>query len=148
MHTSRDTVRLLCKSIITRLENDKAITFPPRLRQVVQDEVYGLIGPYILTEEDLRDKTLARIGAKADELEGSEYSDSDRYKAAKAVIKGTFGDDELNGLYFQKPMKEVAKSVAGYMMRSSHIDDVFESDDALEKQVVDTIKKFDAANVH
>ena len=61
---------------------------------------------------------------------------------------GTFGDDELNGLYFQKPMKQVATSIAGYMMRSSHIDDVFESDDALERQIVETIKRFDPANLH
>ena len=34
------------------------------------------------------------------------------------------------------------------MMRSSHIDDVYESDDELEHQIVDVIKKFDPAALH
>src|SRR3954462_14130409 len=132
MATSKDSVRLLCKSIITRLENHKAISFPPRLRQIVQDEVFGLVGPYILTDEDLRERTLAKIGAKAEVLADTAFTDSDQYKAAKAVIRGTFGDDELNGFYFQKPLKTVAQTITQYMMRSSHIDDVYETDEDLE----------------
>ena len=106
--TRRDTVRLLCKSIVTRLENQKSISFPPRLRQIVQDEVFDLVGPYILTDEDLRERTLAKIGSKAEALQDSKFSESDQYKAAKSLVKTTFGDDELNGFYFQKPLKIVA----------------------------------------
>src|SRR4051812_47488865 len=103
MATHRETLRLLCKSIINRLENNKSISFPPRLRQVVQDEIYGLIGPFILTDEDLRERTLARVGAKAEMLQNSEFTESEQYRAAKAVVRNTFGHDELNGFYFQKP---------------------------------------------
>jgi hypothetical protein len=148
MATQRETVRILCKSIITRLENQKSIQFPPRLRQIVQDEVFGLIGPYILTEEDLRDRTLAKIGAKAEQLQDSAFTDSDQYRAAKAVVRATFGDDELNGFFFQKPLKFVASTITQYLMRSSHIDDVYESDEDLEQQIVDTIKKFDPSQLH
>jgi hypothetical protein len=148
MSTQRETVRLLVKSILTRLENQKSISFPPRLRQVVQDEVFGLIGPYILTDEDLRTRTLAKIGAKADVLENSQFTDSDQYKAAKSIIRGTFGDDELNGFYFQKPLKTVAHTIAEYLMRSSHIDDVYETDEDLEKQIVETVQKFNPADLH
>src|SRR3954471_5223953 len=134
--TQRETVKLLCKSIINRLENQKSIAFPPRLRQIVQDEVFGLIGPYILTEEDLRDRALAKMGAKAEVLQDSQFAESDQYKAAKAIVRSTFGDDELNGFYFQKPLKTVARTIAEYFMRSSHIDDVYESDEELERQIV------------
>lgn len=144
MATNRDTVRLLCKSIINRLENRKAISFPPRLRQIIQDELYQLVGPYVLTDEDLRDRALAKMGANADALKDSHFSESDQYKAAKSIIRTTFGDDELNGFYFQKPLKAVAASVAGYLMRSSHIDDVYESDEEIEHQIVDVVKTFDA----
>lgn len=144
MATSRETVRLLCKSIINRLENRKAISFPPRLRQIVQDELYDLVGPYILTEGDLREKTLAKVGSKTEALQDSKFSESEQYKAAKAIVKSTFGDDELNGFFFQKPLKQVAGSVAQYLMRSSHIDDVYESDEELEHQIVDVVKGFDA----
>jgi hypothetical protein len=146
--TKRDTVGLLCKSIVTRLENQKSISFPPRLRAIVQDEISNLVGNAILTEEDLRDRTLAKIGAKAEVLEDSTFTDSDRYRAAKAVVRSTFGDDVLNGFYFQRPVKLIARTISEYFMRSSHIDDVFETDEDLEQQIVEIIQKFDQNNLH
>jgi hypothetical protein len=148
MSTQKETVRLLCKSIITRLENRKSISFPARLRQVVQDEVYGLISPMILTDEDLRERTLARIGAKAELLQDTAFTDSEQYRAAKAVIRGNFGNDELNGFYFQKPPKIVANTIVQYLMRSSHIDDVYETDEDLEQQIVETVKSFNPSEMH
>ncbi len=148
MQTTKETVRLLCKSIVTRLENQKSISFPPRLRQIVGDEVSGLVGPYILTEEDLRDRTLAKVGSKAETLQTSGFTESDQYKAAKAVVRQSFGDDELNGFYFQKSIKFVAQTIAQYLMRSSHIDEVYETDEDLEKQIVETIKTFNPENAH
>lgn len=148
MATRKETVRLLCKSIITRLENNKSVSFPARLRQIIQDELFHLIGPYILTDEDLRERTLARMGAKAELLQDSNFSESDQYKAAKAVVRSTFGDDELNGFYFQKPLKSVAETICQYLMRSSHIDDVYETDEDLERQIVEIVQKFDANALH
>jgi len=148
MATQRDTVRLLCKSIITRLENDKSIAFPPRLRQIVQDEVFGLVGPYILTEEDLRERALAKMGAKAEVLQNTTFTESDQYKAAKGLVRSTFGDDELNGFFFQKSLKLVAAQIREYLMRSSHIDEVYETDEDLEKQIVEVVKKFNPADLH
>lgn len=148
MATQKESLRLLCKSIITRLENHKSITFPPRLRQVVQDEVFGLIGPFVLTDEDLRERTLAKVGAKAEMLQDSAFTESDQYRAAKAVVRNSFGNDELNGFYFQKSPKIVAQTIVQYLMRSSHIDDVFESDEDLEHQIVEVVKKFNPADAH
>ncbi len=148
MATQRETARLLCKSIITRLENRKSIAFPPRLRQVIQDEVFGLVGPYIMTEEDLREKALAKIGAKADVLKDTQFTESEQFRTAKAMVRATFGDDELNGFFFLKPLKFVARTIAEYFMRSSHIDDVFETDDDLERQIVEVVQKFNPADLH
>jgi hypothetical protein len=148
MATSRDTVKLLCKSIITRLENRKSISFPPRLRQIVQDEVFNLVGPYIMTDQDLREKTIAKMGAKAEMLQDSAFTETDQYRAAKAVVRKGFGDDELNGFFFQKPLKTVAGTIAEYLMRSSHIDDVYETDEDLERQIVETVQQFNPAELH
>jgi hypothetical protein len=60
----------------------------------------------------------------------------------------TFGTDELNGFYFQKSPKIVAGTIVEYLMRSSHIDDVFETDEDLEHQIVDIVKRFKLAEVH
>ena len=148
MATQRETLRLLCKSIITRLENHKSISFPSRLRQIVQDEVFGLIGPFVMTDQDLRERTIAKIGANQEMLADSAFTDSDQYRSAKAVVRNSMGTDELNGFYFQKPPKFVANTIVQYLMRSSHIDDVFETDEDLEKQIVEVVKKFNPAELH
>lgn len=148
MATQRDTVKLLAKSIINRLENQKSIAFPPRLRQIIQDEIFDLVGPYILTEQDLRERAIAKMGAKTEELENSQFTESDQFKAAKAVVKKSFGDDELNGFYFQRPLKTIADTIVQYFMRSSHIDDVYETDEDLERQIVDVVKRFNPAELH
>ncbi len=148
MTTTRESVRLLCKSIVTRLENRKAISFPPRLRQIVADEVFDLVGPYIVSEQDIRERALAKVGARAELLQDSQFTESEQYRTAKALVKSSLGDDELNGFYFQKPLKTVAASIASYLMRSSHIDDVYESDEDLEKQIVETVQGFNPADVH
>jgi len=148
MSTQKDTVRLLLKSVVTRLENNKSISFPPRLRQVVQDEIHNLVGPYILTDEDIRDKALTRMGLKSEAVQDAGASENDAFKAAKAVVKGQIGEHELNGFYFQRPLKDVAATIAQYFMRSSHIDDVYETDEDLEKLIIDVVKKFDASQLH
>lgn len=148
MTTTRESVRLLCKSIVTRLENRKSISFPPRLRQIVADEVFDLVGPYIVSEQDIRERALAKVGARAELLQDTQFTDSEQYRTAKALVKSSLGDDELNGFYFQKPLKTVAGSIASYLMRSSHIDDVYESDEDLEKQIVETVQGFNLADVH
>ncbi len=148
MATEKETVRTLCKSIITRLENQKSIAFPPRLRQIIQDELFGLVGPYIFTEEDVREKTLAKIGAKAEALQSTGLAESDQYRAAKAIVKASFGDDELNGFYFQKPLIHVAQTISSYFMRSSHIDEVYETDEDMEQKIVEIVKRFDPSQPH
>lgn len=140
--TSRQSVQNLCKSVITRLENQKAILFPPRLRQVVQEDLYRLIGTGIKTEEDLHEATLASMGARNEQLQETGFTESAQYKAARAVVRKSYGDDELNGLYFQKTLKWIAETVSQYFMRSSYIEDVFETDEVLEQMIVDIVKKF------
>lgn len=146
--TQKETLRQLCKSIITRLENGKAISFPPRLRQVVYDEVFNLISPLVLTDEEIRERALAKVGAKAEMLQDSAFNESEQYRAAKAVVMGNVGNDALNGFYFQKPPKVVANSIVQYLMRSSHIDDVYESDEDLEQKILEIVRKFNPSDLH
>ncbi len=146
--TRRETVRLLCKSIVTRLENQQAIAFPPRLRQIVAEDVSNLVGPYIMTDEDIRSRALEKMGASKDSLSDSSMTETDQFKTAKAVVRATLGDDELNGLYFQKPLKTVAEMIAKYFMRSSNIDEVYEEDAVLERKIVEMVQHFKESDMH
>lgn len=148
MYTTQETVHLLCKSILTRLENRKAISFSVEKRQTIQNELYALIGPFIYTEEDLRNQTLDKLGANASILEDSNFSESDQYKSAKSVVRSSFGDDVLNGFYYQKPIRVLAQLIRNYLMESSLIEEVFESDADLDKMIVETIQKFNPELLH
>ncbi|NDD92761.1 hypothetical protein EBZ37_11820, partial [bacterium] len=93
-------------------------------------------------------RALAKMGAKAEQLQETSFTESDQFKAAKALVKAGLGDDVLNGFYFQRPLKTIAESIVAYLMRSSHIDDVFESDEELERQLVEIVQKFDPKELH
>lgn len=146
--TTRDTLKLLCKSIVTKLENHKAITFAPRLRQIVADEVYHLIGPYVMTDQEIREKAMAKMGSSKDALDESSFTETEAFKAAKRMIHEQVGQHQLAGFYFQKPVREVVLMVVSYLMRSASIDEVYETDEDLEKMILEWVKQFKPENVH
>ncbi|MBC7387240.1 MAG: DUF507 family protein [Cryobacterium sp.] len=146
--TRKENVKVLCKSIVTRLENNKSIAFPPRLRSVVGDEVYGLISPYIMTDEDLREKALVKMGQSMEKLAETNFTESEAFKTVKKMIREGFGDDELNGFYFLKPLKSISGMIVSYLMRSHSIDEVYETDEDLEKMIVEIVKTFNPEHAH
>ncbi len=145
-------VKNLCKSIVTRLENQKAIALQTKLREIVRDDVYSLVGPYILTDQDIRERTLEKIGASKEQMEENlteqQLLESAPYRTARSLVRKALGDDELNGFYFQKSLNEIARLIGDYLMRSSHIEDVFETDDDLIQITVDIIKHFNPGHAH
>ena len=146
--TRKENVLVLCKSIVTKLENNKSIAFPPRLRNVVADEVFGLISPYIMTDEDMKEKAIAKLGANADKVAEANFTESEAFKAARKMVRESFGDDELNGFYFLKPLKTVSGMIVSYLMRSASIDEVYETDEDLVKMIVEIVKLFNPENAH
>ncbi|HTL12897.1 MAG TPA: hypothetical protein VL588_10440 [Bdellovibrionota bacterium] len=148
MSTNRETVKTLCKSIVSRLENQKYIKVIPEKRSQVIDELLRKVGPFVLTDQDLRERALEAIGEKADILDETAFSDNERFRAAKQVIRKSFGDDVLHGLYFQKSLKNLAAAVREAFMDLPSIDDVFGTDDELDRATVEVIQRFDPKNVH
>lgn len=146
--SNRETLKALCKSVVTKLENHKAITFPPRLRQIVADEVYALIGPYVWTDQDVRDKALQKIGTSRESLDENELNENTAFVTAKKLILEQFGQSALASFYFQKPVREVVLMIVGYLMRSASIDEVYETDEDLEKMILEWIRSFNPKNVH
>lgn len=146
--TTRDTVKLLCKSIVNRLENGNAIELEAENRSQVESELVKIVGPHILTEQDLRERTLESLGARADDLVDSSFTETEQFRTARRVVRSQFGDDELNGLYFQRNIKTIAELAVKFFMDSPHIDEVFHSDDDLVKAIVQIVRKFRPAELH
>jgi hypothetical protein len=101
-----------------------------------------------MTEEDLREKALVKMGANAEKLSETNFTETEAFKTVKKMIREGFGDDELNGFYFLKPLKSVSGMIVSYLMRSASIDEVYETDEDLEKMIVDIVKVFNPANAH
>jgi len=146
--TDHETLKALCKSIITRLENQKMIEFSPQKRLEIAELVFNSIKKEVYTDEDFHRMTLEMIGDKSDNLNDAHFTETEQYKTARSMVKKKHGEHELNGFYYQNSIKSVAENIRTFLMEDSSIDDVFESDEELEKNIVTIIKKFNPRNLH
>ena len=146
--TKKDTVKALCKIMISRLESEKMILFTPKIRQEVWEDLYTKIGGKVLSDEDLRDKALAKLHGNTDALNESEIAESDQFRSALRIVKSQLGENELNGLYYQRPVRDVAKDVTEFLMSSEKIEDVFETDDVLMQKIVEIVQRFNPKDLH
>ena len=148
MFTKKEHIRVLAENVVSRLEQDESIALNPRTRQMVYQDLFSKISPYILSDEEVREKILSQLGQKADELSDSGSAESDQFKAAKAVLMNKVGENAVHGLYYQIPVKNVAVLVVQFLMSHNQVEEVYLSDDELEKSIVDFFKKFDPSQLH
>jgi hypothetical protein len=148
MFTKKEHVKVLAKNVVSRLEQDQSILLNPRTRQNVYQDLYLKLAQFVLTDEEIRERTLKEIGLKAEELSESAYTESDQYRAAKGIIMGKLGENAVMGLYYQQPVRNVAQLIGKFLMSHDHVEDVFPSDEELEKAIVDFLKKFNPDQLH
>lgn len=147
-YTTKETVKLLCKSIITRLENKKLVVFMPQHRNTIVEDAYSTLSTFILSEEDLRELALSKVKSKTDQLAESGATESQQYRTAKTMLKEPMTENELNGLYFQESLKSVSDRVNSFLMKNKNIEDVFGTDEEIGLAVVDIIKRFNPRDLH
>jgi hypothetical protein len=148
MFTKREHVKILAKNVVSRLEQDETIALNPRMRQNVYQDLFSKIESYILTDEDVRKRVLEKLGQNAEELKESDQAESDQYKAAKSVVMNQVADNAVAGLYYQIPLKTLAQMIGQFVMAHSYVEDVFLSDEEMEKSVVDFLKRFQPDQLH
>ena len=148
MFTKKEHVKILAKNVVSRLEQDQAIVLNPRDRQVIYEDLFTALSPQILTDDEVRVQILAQLGLKADTLVESGANESDQYKAARNVIMSKVGENAVMGLYYQKSIKSIALEIAQFLMNHKAVEDVFPSDEELEKTIVDFLKRFNPEQLH
>ena len=148
MFTKKEHVKILAKNVISRLEQDEAIVLNPRMRQHVYQDLFLKLEPVVLTDEEIREKVLTQIGQKSEALTDSGATESDQFKAAKGVLMNKFGENAVMGLYYQHPIRIVAQNISQFLMNHHQVEDVFPSDDELEKTIVDFLKRFNPQELH
>jgi hypothetical protein len=148
MFTKKEHLKVLAKNAVSRLEQDQAIALNPRTRQMVYQDLFLKLEALILTDEDIRERIIQQLGQKAEQLGESGQTESDQYKAAKAVLMSKLGENAVSGLYYQRPVKEVASEIGRFLMSHAQVEEVFPTDEELERSLVEFLKRFNPDLLH
>lgn len=148
MFTKKEHIRILAKNVVSRLEQDEAILLNVRARQHVYQDLFLKLEPMILTDEEIRERVLVQIGQESAAFDDSGVTESDQFKSAKAMLMKKLGENAVQGLYYQHPVRTVAIRIAEFMMNHHQVEDVFPSDEELEKTIVEFLKRFNPGQLH
>ena len=146
--TNFETIKLLAQSVIRRLESQKMIAILREQRNELCDDLAGFLAPHILTQEDMEKNVMDSIGEKNEMLDELRLSGGEAYRTLKQSWLTKYGENEVDGLYFQEPVKYTADRVINYLMKSKFIDEVFADDLVLERTIVGTIAGFRRSKLH
>lgn len=145
--TTQNSLRTLAKSILNKLENNKFIVFNPKERGDLQEDLFRKLTKVVLTEEDLNNQVRTQVTANSEAINEQNLTETEAFQSQKRALKTRMGDNELNGFYFQTTLRGVCQNVCKFLFDSPFVEDVFESDEAIQKLVMDTIQSFDESKL-
>lgn len=143
-----ESVKLLCQSVLRRLESQRMISVTTTARETLLDDLAAQIKPQVLTQEDMEANVLSQIGQKSEELDDLHLTGGEAYRTVRQQWLSRHGEYEVDGLYFQKPIKYVAEWLIQFLFKHPAIDEVFSEDDKLLKTIVATIGSFRRNKLH
>ncbi len=146
--TSFETIKLLSQSVIRRLESQKMIAIIREQRNELTEELAKFLSSYVMTQEDMEKHVMDSIGEKNEMLDELRLSGGEAYRTLKQSWLSRYGENEVDGLYFQEPVKYTADRLIQFFLKSKYVDEVFADDASLEKMIVSTIAGFRRAKLH
>lgn len=146
--TNFESIRLLCQSVLRRLESQKMIAIDHIKRNDLTEDMAKKMATVILTQEDMEKSVLEQIGGKNEQLDELRLSGGEAYRSLRQTWLSRFGENEVDGLYFQEPIKYAAGKVINYLMTAQFVEEVFADDETLERTIVQTIGSFRRAKLH
>lgn len=146
--TNFETIKLLAQSVVRRLESQKLIAIVREQRAELADDLAQHLAPFILTQDDMEKNVMGSIGEKNEVLDELRLSGGEAYRTLKQSWLSRYGENEVDGLYFQEPVKYTAGRVIQYLLKSKFVDEVFADDQTLERMIVQTIGTFRRAKLH
>lgn len=146
--TNFETIKLLCQSVLRKLESQKMIAIDREKRNELTDEMAAHMSSVILTQEDMEKTVMSSIGEKNEELDELRLTGGEAYRSLRQTWLSRYGENEVDGLYFQEPVKYAAGRVIQYLLKAKHVDEVFGDDQSLERAIVSVIANFRRAKLH
>jgi hypothetical protein len=145
--TTRYSLKVLAKSILGKLENRKAIEFNPKERSELLESFEKRLARLIITEEDLNEQVRGQVGKVSDALTDSNMTETEAFQSQKRALKSKLSDNMIQGFYLKAALRDVVADARKFLFDSSLVDDVFESDDVLDKMIRETIQTFDETKI-
>lgn len=146
--TNFETIKLLAQSVVRRLESQKMIAIIREQRNELNEELSKFLAPYVLTQEDMEKNVLGSIGEKNEMLDELRLSGGEAYRTLKQSWLSRYGENEVDGLYFQEPVKYTADRLIKFFLKSKYVEEVFAEDLVLERAIVATIAGFRRSKLH
>lgn len=146
--TNFETIRLLSQSVIRKLESSKMIAIDREKRNELTEDLAKKMSSVVMTQEDMENNVLGSIGEKNEELDDLRLSGGEAYRTLRQSWLSKYGENEVDGLYFQEPIKYTAGRVIDFLMKAEFVDEVFADDLSLERTIVHTIGNFRRAKLH
>jgi hypothetical protein len=146
--TNFETIRLLSQSVIRKLESTKMIAIDREKRNELTEDLAKKMSSVVMTQEDMENNVLGSIGEKNEELDDLRLSGGEAYRTLRQSWLSKYGENEVDGLFFQEPIKYTAGRVIDFLMKADHVEEVFADDLSLERTIVHTIGNFRRAKLH
>ena len=146
--TNFESIKLLCQSVARRLESQKMIAIDRMKRNELADDMAQKMSAHILTQEDMEKSVLDSIGEKNEKLDELRLSGGEAYRTLRQSWLSRYGENEVDGLYFQQPIKYIADHMINYLMKSQFVEEVYADDASLERTIVSTIGSFRRSKLH
>jgi hypothetical protein len=146
--TNFETIKLLCQSVLRKLESQKMIAIDREKRNELTDDLAQHMGTVILTQEDMEKNVLNSIGEKNEELDELRLTGGEAYRSVRQSWLSKYGENEVDGLYFQEPVKYAAGKVIHFLLKNQHVEEVFADDQNLERTIVAVVANFRRAKLH
>jgi len=146
--TNFETIKLLAQSVVRRLESQKMIAIVREQRSEMAEDMAGFLAPHIFTQADMEKNVMDNIGEKNEMLDELRLSGGEAYRTLKQSWLSKYGENEVDGLYFQEPVKYTADRLIKYLFKSDYVEEVFADDTLLERTIVGTIAGFRRAKLH
>jgi hypothetical protein len=137
----------LAKTILGKLENRKYIEFSAKSRNALQDELYQRLTKTVLTEEDLTNQVRAHVAKVSDAISEQNFTETEAFQSQKRALKSRLEDNAIQGFYLKDTLRSVCADVCKFLFDSKYVDDVFESDEAIQKLAMETIQTFDETKI-
>ena len=145
--TNENSLRILSKVIVGKLENAKMIEFNPANRNDLREAFYRLLNNFMLTEQGLVNQVRGEIEAKMGKISDAELTQTEAFKMRKRALKEQYEDNKIVGFYLKTSLKDLATKAGDFFLRNSLVEEVFADDDEMRKLVLTSISTFDESKV-